>query len=420
MKKLFYFLIFIGLLGGGIWYWFFRTQEVRYVYLTQPVTRGSITAMVSATGNVNAVEMIDVGTQVSGTIKELYVDYNSKVKKGQLIAQLDPDVLQSQMEGAKASLALAQAGVVSSKASVTDAERAYRRSKELWGRSLIAKSDLDTAETTLALARASLAESNARVVQARASLKQAETNLNYTRIVSPVDGIIISRQVNVGQTVAASLQAPTLFSIALDLTHMQIEASIDEADIGRIREGQTAECRFDAWPKQSFKGTVVQVRLDPIIVSNVVTYTVVLNVNNADMKLKPGMTANISVITEQRDGVLKIPAAALRFTPPSDALAALEPSSDKGRNSSSRSSSPLGMLPRPPGAFGQSNKHGDEQGVWVVENGRLKGKVPVGELGVSDRTWVEVLGNNLKEGQELAVSFSREQPGSENTLAGTK
>jgi HlyD family secretion protein len=226
LKKTLYLLFTIGVIAGASW-WFLRPEPVRYVYRTQPVTVGSVTATIGATGKVNAVEMVEVGTQVSGTIKELFADYNSAVKKGQLIALLDPDVLQSRVEEASASLALAQAGVARAKASVTDSERAFNRSKELMGRNLIAKSELDAAETALLLARASLSESNARVVQARASLKQAEANLGYTKIVSPVDGVVISRQVDVGQTVAASLQTPTLFSIARDLTQMQIEASID-------------------------------------------------------------------------------------------------------------------------------------------------------------------------------------------------
>jgi HlyD family secretion protein len=408
LKKFFYFLVVAGVLGGGVWYQFFRTTPSHYVYRTQPVTRGTVTATISATGKVGAVEMVEVGTQVSGTIQEIYVDYNSQVKKGQLIALIDPDVLLSKLDESKASLALAQAGVTRAKASVTDAQRAYTRSKELWERKLIAKSELDTAETTLLLAKATLSESNAKVVQAQASLKQAESSLSYTKIVSPVDGVVISRQVDVGQTVAASLQTPTLFSIAKDLTQMQIEASIDEADIGRVEEGQKAVCNFDAWPKLTFEGTVTQVRLNPEIVSNVVTYTVILKVGNADMKLKPGMTANISIVTEQRENVLRIAAAALRFSPPSDAITA--PASER-----QAVSSPLG-LPQMPRRGRSSGGNLDEQVVWIVEDGRLVGSVPVGEQGVSDRSWVEISDTQLEEGQELAVSYSKEEAGA--ALAG--
>ncbi len=416
LKRLFYLLIMISLISGGVWYWFFKAKDVQYVYRTQPVTRGAITSTISATGKVNAVEIVDVGTQVSGTIKELYVDYNSKVEKGQLIALLDPAVLQSQVDGYKANLAAAQAGVLSAKASVADAERSYKRNKELWGRNLIAKSELDAAETKLALSRAALAETNAKVLQAQASLKQYNTNLNYTRIVSPLDSVIVSRKVEMGQTVAASLSAPTLFTIARDLTQMQIEASIDEADIGRIKEGQTALCKFDSWPKMNFNGKVVQIRLAPVTVSNVVTYTVIIKVDNSELKLMPGMTANVSVITEHRDNVLKIPAAALRFTPPSDVAAAFDP---EKAQASAPSSSPMGMMPFPP-RTGAGNKGNSQQVVWLVEKGKLVGKIPVGEQGVSDRSWVEVLGNEFKEGQELAVSFAKEETGSAAAFTGTK
>lgn len=390
-------------IAWGVWYGFFRDGGTEYVYRTQPVTRGSISATISATGSVNPVEMVDVGTQVSGTIKEIYVDYNSRVAKGQLVALLDTDMLQSRVDEAKAALALAQARVTSAAASAADAERTFKRNKELWERNLIARSELDAAETKLALARASLAESNAQVVQARASLKQAQTSLGYARIVSPVDGVVISRKVDVGQTVAASLQTPTLFSIARDLTRMQIEASVDEADIGRIAEGQKAVCRFDAWPDATFEGTVTQVRLNSTVVSNVVTYTVIIRVDNSELKLKPNMTANVTIVTEEKADVLRIAAAALRFTPPSDVLAALT-SASENRREEKQQGSIMGM---PRMRRRDANRTDDEAAVWVVEDGKLVGSVPVGEQGISDRTWVEVFDTPLQEGQELAVSFSK-------------
>ena len=404
--KVFKMLSFGAIAAGiawGVWYGFFRDEGTEYVYRTQPVTRGSISATVSATGSVNPVEMVDVGTQVSGTIKEIYVDYNSRVTKGQLVAMLDTDMLQSRIEEAKASLALAQARTTSARASVTDADRTFKRNKELWERDLIARSELDAAETKLSLAHASLAENNAQVVQAKASLKQAETSLGYARIVSPVDGVVIARKVDVGQTVAASLQTPTLFSIARDLTRMQIEASVDEADIGRIAEGQRAICRFDAWPDTTFEGTVTQVRLKSTVVSNVVTYTVIIRVDNSELKLKPSMTANVTIVTEEKKDALKVPAAALRFTPPGDVLAAFAAAS--GTEQEEGEGSIMGL---PPMRRRNGNRSDDEDEpvVWVVEDGKIVGSVPVGEQGISDRTWVEVLNTQLKEGQELAVAFS--------------
>ncbi|MDR2179513.1 MAG: efflux RND transporter periplasmic adaptor subunit [Synergistaceae bacterium] len=411
MKKKTKMLFFVSILAAATYagFQFFGPAEAVYVYKTQPVTRGSITSSISATGKVNAVEMVEVGTQVSGTIKEIYADYNSPVKKGQLLALLDPDVLLSKIEENKASLAVAQAGVAKAKAEVIDAQRNDARNRELWERKLIARSDRESAETKLMVARANLTEANSRVLQARESLKQAETNLKYTKITSPIDGVVISRQVDVGQTVAASLQTPTLFAIAKDLTQMQVEANIDEADIGRIQEGQRAVCRFDSWPQDSFEAVVAQKRLSPETVSNVVTYVVILKIENEERKLMPGMTANISVMTEERDDVLRIPAAALRFAPPADAAVG-------SRNEEKNGNKTAGLFPMPRRRPGnRENGRNAEQTVWLVEDGRLAGSVAVDETGVSDRSWVEVRGDALsflREGQELAVAFVLEKSGS--------
>ncbi|MDR1471646.1 MAG: efflux RND transporter periplasmic adaptor subunit [Synergistaceae bacterium] len=409
-----FFTAILILAGAGYWaYQYFKPEGTRYVYMTQPVTRGSITSSISATGSVNALEMVEVGTQVSGTIDELYVDFNSPVKKGQLLAVLDPDVLASRVEESRASLTVAQAGVAKARAEVENSTRAYARNKELWDRKLIARSDMESAETQLILAKAALTEAGSRVVQARESLKQAETNLGYAKIISPIDGVVVSRKVDVGQTVAASLQTPTLFSIARDLTQMQVEANIDEADIGSIAEGQSAICRFDAWPGDTFEAVVSQKRLSPETISNVVTYVVILKVDNKENKLMPGMTANISVMTEQRDDVLKVPAAALRFTPPPEVTA----SSSKEESESDQQGG-LFMMPRRR-MSGDGRKAA--QTVWLVENGQLSGSVDIYETGVSDRTWVELRGEALdvlKEGQELAVAFTRESEGA--AAAGTR
>ncbi|MDR2523871.1 MAG: efflux RND transporter periplasmic adaptor subunit [Synergistaceae bacterium] len=424
MKKAVKFLLLALVLSGGGYgaLRFFSPAETRYVYKTQSVTRGAITSSISATGKVNAMEMVEVGTQVSGTIKEMHADFNSPVTKGQLLAVLDPDVLTSRVEESKASLAVAQAGAAKARAEVDNAQRAAKRSRELWERKLIARRELDTAETQLTVARASLTEANSRVIQAKESLRQAETNLGYTKIFSPIDGVVISRQVDVGQTVAASLQAPTLFSIAKDLTQMQVEANIDEADIGRIKEGQKAVCKFDSWPEDAFEAVVFQKRLNPETISNVVTYVVILKVNNEENKLMPGMTANVSVVTERRDDVLKVPAAALRFAPPAEAVAALgEVRTERAEVVQGR-----GLLPIPQRGS-RSSRNRDSaaappptQTVWLVEDEQLVGSLAV-ETGVSDRTWVELRGDALsfiREGQKLAVAFTKETAGSAS--AGTK
>jgi HlyD family secretion protein len=417
MKKTLKLLLALIALGtAGYWgYSKMRPQAPNYAYRTQQVTKGAITSTISATGTVNAVEMVEVGTQVSGNIKEIHADFNSAVKKGQLLAVLDPDVLASKVEESKASLTLTKAGVARARAELDNAARAYERNKELWERKLIARSELESAETSLTLARASLVEANARVTQANESLRQATTNLGYAKIVSPIDGVVISRAVDVGQTVAASLQTPTLFSIAKDLTRMRVEANIDEADIGRISEGQKATCKFDSWPDEVFEATVAQKRLSPQTVSNVVTYVVILDIENRDKKLMPGMTANISVITEQREDVLRVPAAALRFTPPADAM----PEKRQDEEDGDARGGLLMMPRRRPG--GANGGRAASQTVWLVDGGALTGSVEIDETGVNDRTWVEVRGaalEQLREGQELAVAFSTESEGA--AAAGTR
>jgi len=315
MKKIIIAAIIVILIGIGLLI-FFMNKNGKVKYTTVPVQIGSIRATVTATGTVNAVKTVSVGTQVSGTLKELHVDYNSRVKKGQVIAEIDPAMLQAQVDKARADMLAAKANVEKVKAALEDSKRTWERNQQLFSKNLIARSDLDASETTFQSNKAQMSAAQAQVAQAEASLRYAQTNLGYTRIISPVDGIVVSRSVDVGQTVAASFQTPTLFSIAQDLTKMQIETSIDEADIGKIEAGQDVEFTVDAYPDNTFHGTVDEVRIAPVTVSNVVTYVVIVKVDNGDLKLKPGMTANVSIIVANRDGVLKIPNAALRFKPP--------------------------------------------------------------------------------------------------------
>jgi HlyD family secretion protein len=381
LKKIGFLLLAAAAWGG--WYFFFRDTAVVYELRTEKADSGDITATVTAGGKLNAVSVVEVGTQVSGTIQELYVDYNSPVKEGQLIAQLDPSVLRSQLVEARANLAVAEAGVGSAGASLTDSDRKFARSKELYSRNLIARSELEDAETLVILKRAQLQEAKARVVQAKAAVERAETNLAYTRITSPVDGVIVSRKVDVGQTVAASFQTPTLFSIARDLTRMQIDASVDEADIGRVLEGQDADFRVDAFPEDLFLGKVVQVRIAPETTDNVVTYTVVIHVDNADLRLKPGMTANVSIKTDVRKGILWAPAAALRFRAPKELADAVS-----------------GDAVQPDSAGNSGLRFGN---VWVASGGRLVRRVFV-ETGITDDSRVEIVSGDIAPGDELAVA----------------
>ena len=284
---------------------------------------------------------------------------------------------------ARANLAVAEAGEGSAEASLTDSERKFARSKELFARKLIARSELEDAETLVFLKRAQLQEAKARVVQAKAAVGRAETNLAYTRITSPVDGVIVSRKVDVGQTVAASFQTPTLFSIARDMTRMQIDASVDEADIGRVFEGQDADFRVDAFPEDLFSGKVVQVRIAPETTDNVVTYTVVIHVDNEDLRLKPGMTANVSIKTDERKDVLRIPTAALRFRVPKELLDIL---SDDAAHPNSAGS--------PGSRFGN---------VWIVRDNRLIRKVFV-ETGITDSSRIEIVSGDIAPGDDLATA----------------
>ncbi|MDR2529075.1 MAG: efflux RND transporter periplasmic adaptor subunit [Synergistaceae bacterium] len=379
LRKLVILAVLVGV-GWGVWYAFYRKVPPAYELRTEKTDKGNITATVTASGRLNAVSVVEVGTQVSGTIREIYVDYNSPVKEGQLIALLDPAVLRSQLVESRASLEVAEAGVGSAAASLTDAQRKLKRGQELYARRLIARSELEDAETSVLLKRAQLQEARARVTQAKATVERARTNLDYTRVTSPVDGVIVSRQVDVGQTVAASFQTPTLFSIARDLTQMQIDASVDEADIGRVFEKQEAEFYVDAFPSELFKGKVAQVRIAPATADNVVTYTVVIRVDNPGLRLKPGMTANVSVKTGTRQDVLRIPTAALRFRPP------------RG-------------LTLPPMSVdaGSENPSVSIGSVWLVQDGQLTRRIRV-MTGIDNGNRVEVLSGDVKEGDDLAVT----------------
>ena len=290
-----------------------NTGEAASPYTVAPVTRGDVVETVEATGTLQAVTTVQVGTQASGTVKSLYADYNSLVKKGQVVAELEPSLFQAQVDQARASLSKLQADVERTKVDVADTQVKLKRAHELAQQQLIAQSDLDAAETASQSAQAALRSAEAQVQQGRATLNQAEVNLAHTIIRAPIDGVVISRSVDVGQTVAASMQAPTLFVIANDLTHMQVNASVDESDIGRVKAGQPVSFKVDAYPDETFTGRVSQVRLEPKTSSNVVSYITLIDVPNPDLKLKPGMTATVTMEVARADDVQRVPNAALRF-----------------------------------------------------------------------------------------------------------
>src|SRR5258707_4063071 len=337
MKRAIIGLLIVGAVGAGVGAIYVRRGGPEVQVQTSPVTRGDIVDTVGATGTLQAVTTVQVGSQVSGNIQMLGADFNSIVKKGQVIARLDPSLFEAQLQQARANLnqtranlAKAQSDLERTKVQLIDAQQKYTRAKELAARSLLPQSDLDAAKIAVDSAQASLssqqatvAQTQAAVSQSQASVNQNRVNLEHTIITAPIDGIITQRSVDVGQTVAASLQSPTLFIIAADLTKMQVNANIDEADVGRIRPGQHVTFRVDAYPTETFEGTVSQIRLQPVVVQNVTTYGTVIDVPNPQLKLKPGMTATVKVEIAKRSDALRVPNTALRFRPTTELFATL-------------------------------------------------------------------------------------------------
>ena len=384
MKKILTGIIILIIITAGVFV-LFRDKEPEIKFRTINVSKGDIREIVTASGTVNAVTTVLVGTQVSGTIKHIYVDFNSQVKRDQLIARIDPAIFEAQVEQARANLLSARANLEKADAALVDAKRTFDRTKELYQRNLIARSELDTAETNHETSKAQVEVAKAQIVQTEAALRLSGTNLRYTSIVSPVDGIVVSRNVDVGQTVAASFQTPTLFTIAQDLTKMQINTNVDEADIGKIKIGQPVEFNVDAYPEIIFNGKVWQIRIAPITVQNVVTYDVVIKMDNPELKLKPGMTANVSILTAVKKDILKIPNAAMRFRP-----------SDKNK----------------------VNAQQKGFGVWQLVNGEPN-RIPV-SAGISDGSFTEVISGDIREGQEIIIESLDESKGTSPPVSGPR
>src|SRR4051812_40996608 len=338
MKRAIIAIVLLVVIGGGVGAWYTTRNKTEIQVNTAPLSRGDIVDTVGATGTLQAVTTVQVGSQVSGNIQWLGADFNSIVKKGQVIARLDPSLFDAQLQQVQANLVQSRANLTKSrseldraKVQLTDAEQKYSRAKELSSKQLLSTSELDAAKVAVdsataavASAQASVTQSQAQVTQSEASVNQSSVNREHTVIVAPIDGIVTQRNVDVGQTVAASMQAPTLFIIAADLAEMQVNANIDEADVGRIRPGQQVSFRVDAYPTDSFVGVVTQVRLQPIVVQNVTTYGAVITVPNKQLKLKPGMTANVKIEIAKRTNALRIPNTALRFRPTEEVFAALK------------------------------------------------------------------------------------------------
>jgi HlyD family secretion protein len=369
----------LALAGAALWWWLPGRSAAAPAYIAVPADRGPIVSRVTASGTLSALVTVEVGSQVSGRIEALYADFNSEVAEGQRIARIDPVLFEAQVASARANVRAAEAGVLRAKVQAADARRQTQRADELFERKLIAQSERDTVRANAQVAQADVASAEGQLAQARASLTQAEANLRYTDIVSPTDGIVISRSVNVGQTVAASLQAPVLFQIAQDLRQMQVNTNVAEADVGRLTPDMPVHFGVDAWPGERFVGRVRQIRNAPQVLQNVVTYDAVIDVDNAELRLKPGMTANVTFVIAERPEALRIPNAALRFRPP----AALLPPTDNDARRRSASTRP-------------SATTNDGAVIWVLRDGQPQALRV--HTGITDGSHTEVTAGELQPG----------------------
>ncbi len=374
-KKIIIILICLAFFILGLY--FINNKKHSKSYNTQPVEKRTITQIVEASGTINPVQTVSIGSQVSGQISAIYVDYNSEVKKGQLLAEIDTSLFEAQVNQAKASIDNARANLAKIQATAANDKLTLNRYKNLYKKGFIAKSELDLAESTYSADIAQIRAAQAQINQALASYSTAESNLRYTKITSPVDGVVISRAVDVGQTVAASFQTPELFSVAQDLTKMQIEANVSEADIGKVKKDQLVEYTLDGYPDETFEGKVSQVRISPTTVSNVVTYSVIIDVKNDELKLIPGMTANVSIITSKKENILCVQNSALKFTPNKDGM----------------------------------GERFDKQGIWLLVDNEPK-RIEI-QTGVSDDAYTEIISDKIKNGDMAIISI--EETGSKNT-----
>jgi len=337
-------------------------------YQTSTVDRAPIAAKVSANGTLSALVTVQVGSQVSGRIQTLFVDYNSPVKKGQVVAKIDPALFQATVAQAQANQVAAAANLDKALAQQIDADRQWTRAQQLYQEGLLSKADRDTAESNAGVAKAQIAAARAQIAQTRAALVQAQQNLDYTTIISPIDGVVISRNVDVGQTVAASFQAPILFTIAQDLGRMQVDTNVAEGDVGKVKSGMPVTFTVDAYPAREFRGVVRQVRDNPQTVQNVVTYDAVIDVDNPEHLLKPGMTANVVFVYATRDDALRVANAALRFHPDAKTIALMAPSA------------------KPTPNLGNAR---DTRIVWVLHDQTAEWRTV--KIGITDGTYTEVL-----------------------------
>lgn len=387
-KAILYTILFSVIAGGAIYFFYSRSKVQTFLWRTVKVEKGDVAVIVTATGSINAVTTVQVGTQVSGTISKLFVDFNSVVKKGQVIALLDTTFLGASKEDADANL---EKAIVQ----VNQAKVEFDRTKKLFDQSAVAQADYDLSLTNYETAKS-------MVKSAKAQLNRAAINLQYATIKAPISGTVISRNVDVGQTVISSFNSPTLFTIANDLTKMQVQANVDEADIGQVKVGQQVSFSVDAFPDVTFTGLVQQIRLQPVVVQNVVDYIVIIDVSNPDLKLMPGLTANISVKTQEHKNVFKVPLNALHFTPQSEYFIVAKDIPDSIQNKWKD--------------FLKSNEDEKKKNIPIETSSRSyvwiqkeKFIYPIKvNSGISDGTFAEVSGN-IKEGDEVVTGTSHEE-----------
>jgi HlyD family secretion protein len=400
-RRFVWILVGVLALAGGSYMLRGRSAPVRFT--TGSVDRGDVVEVVGATGTLEAVVTVQLGSQVSGTIQSLHADFNSTVRKGQVVARLDPSLFEARLGQARANLLAARANVDRARSTVEDMRQKYERAKELAAQRLLPATELETAKANHDGAVAQLKANEAAESQAQANLNQAQVDLSHTIITTPIDGVVISRNVDVGQTVAASFQAPVLFLIANDLARMRVNASVDEADVGRVREGQDVTFHVDAFPEREFAGSVEQVRLNPTTVSNVVSYNTIVAVDNHDLLLRPGMTATVSIIVRKAENALRLPAAALRFRPegyvrpggrPGGAIPGAATAAERPAAGGPRRTRPAESA-GPPQA-GEQRRAGRPTTVFVLDATGQPKAVEV-RVGISDGQYVE-LRDGLEEG----------------------
>ena len=418
-------LILIAIAGIVLGFAAFRNGKNNKIkYRMEAVGRGDIEALVVSSGTLNPVTMVDVGSQVSGKIAKIYADFNSPVKKGQIMAELDQSIPKSRVDQNAANYMSSAAALDRTKVTLDNLKKKYDRALNLFEKKLISFEEKEASEAAYLEAKSDLQSSQARLEQAKMQLESSKLDLDYCTIYSPVDGIVISRSINVGQTVAASFQAPVLFQVANDLTRMRVECSVDEADIGAVKESQQVRFTVQAYPNEVFKGTVTQVRYSPVTTQNVVTYTTIVSVDNPGMKLRPGMTATVSIVTGEARNALRVPNSALRFTPDltpeqlaeimknvQAKFAGQHPGAE-GARSQAPASGPQPVFQRAEGQGPEGAGRGQDMAsrfqagargkqppkVWVEDK---DGKLSLVFIrpGVTDNTYTEVLWGELKEGQ---------------------